>query len=152
VIAFIDAHRGQFGVQPVCQVLTGHGVKIAPSTYYAAKRRPPSARAGRDAWLTAEITRVYKENGEVYGARKVWLQLHREHISCARCTVERLMRAAGLAGVRRGRRTRTTIPARRESWPPGLVNRDFHAAAPNRLWVVDFTYSAQLTVMCSPAA
>jgi len=116
-------------------------VAIAPSSYYAAKRRPPSARAGRDAWLTAEITRVYKDNGEVYGARKVWLQLHREHIACARCTVERLMRQAGLAGVRRLRRTRTTIPAdRRAGWPPDLVNRNFHAAAPNRLWVAGITY------------
>lgn len=140
MIAFIDAHRGQFGVQPVCRVLAGHGVAIAPSTYYAAKRRPVSARAVRDAWLTREITRVYKESGEVYGARKVWLQLRREHISCARCTVERLMRQAGLAGVRRGRRTRTTIPADKQQWPPDLVHRDFHAAAPNRLWVVDLTY------------
>jgi len=141
VVAFIDDHRGQFGVQPICRVLTGHGVAIAPSTYYAAKNRPSSARARRDAGLLAEIKRVYKENGEVYGARKVWLQLHREHISCARCTVERLMQAAGLAGVRRGRRTRTTIPAdRRAAWPPDLVNRNFHAAAPNRLWVVDITY------------
>ena len=74
------------------------------------------------------------------GARKVWLQLRREGITCARCTVERLMRSAGLAGVRRGRRTRTTIPADRGGWPPDLVNRDFHAAAPNRLWVVDLTY------------
>jgi putative transposase len=141
VIAFIDAHRGQFGVQPVCRVLTGHGVVIAPSTYYAARKRPPPARAVRDARLTAEIKRVHKESGEVYGARKVWLQLHREHISCARCTVERLMRSAGLRGVRRGRRIRTTIPAdRRAGWPPDLVNRDFHAAAPNRLWVADITY------------
>jgi putative transposase len=141
VIAYIDERRGQFGVQPICRVLTGHGVAIAPSTYYAAKRRPPSARARRDGALLAEITRVYKDNGEVYGARKVWLQLHREHISCARCTVERLMRAAGLRGVRRGRRTRTTIPAtRRASWPPDLVHRNFHAEAPNRLWVVDITY------------
>jgi len=140
VVAYIDEHRGQFGVQPICRVLAGHGVPIAPSTYYAAKNRPPSARARRDAALLAQIKRVYKESGEVYGARKVWLQLHREHIGCARCTVERLMRAAGLAGVRRGRRTRTTIPAGRGAWPPDLVNRDFHAAAPNRLWVVDLTY------------
>jgi putative transposase len=141
VVAYIDDHRGRFGVQPVCRVLREQGVAIAPSSYYAAKRRPPSARAGRDAWLTAEITRVYKDNGEVYGARKVWLQLHREHIACARCTVERLMRQAGLAGVRRLRRTRTTIPAdRRAGWPPDLVNRNFHAAAPNRLWVADITY------------
>ena len=87
MVAYIDDHRGRFGVQPVCRVLREQGVAIAPSSYYAAKRRPPSARAGRDAWLTAEITRVYKDNGEVYGARKVWLQLHREHIACARCTV-----------------------------------------------------------------
>jgi putative transposase len=115
-------------------------VAIAPSTYYAARWRAPSARAGRDAWLTAEITRVYKESGEVYGARKVWLQLHREGIGCARCTVERLMQAAGLRGVRRGRRTRTTIPADRGAWPPDLVHRNFLAEAPNRLWVVDLTY------------
>jgi putative transposase len=140
VIAFIDAHRGQFGVQPACRVLAGHGVAIAPSTYYAAKRRPPAARVCRDTALLAEIKRVHKESGEVYGARKVWLQLRREQIICARCTVERLMRRAGLRGVRRGRRTRTTIPARRNSWPPDLVNRDFAAAAPNRLWVVDITY------------
>jgi putative transposase len=140
VIAYIDEHGGQFGVQPICRVLTGHGVAIAPSTYYAAKKRPASARAVRDAWLTAEITRVHKDNGEVYGARKVWLQLHREGIACARCTVERLMRQAGLRGVRRGRRTRTTIPADRAGWPPDLVHRDFHAEAPNRLWVAGITY------------
>jgi putative transposase len=141
VIAFLDVHRGRFGVEPACQVLSAHGVPIAPSTYYAAKTRPPSARARRDAALLAEINRVYKESGEVYGARKVWLQLHREGTGCARCTVERLMAAAGLAGVRRGRRTRTTIPAgRRAGWPADLVNRDFHAVAPNRLWVVDITY------------
>ncbi len=140
MIAYIDAHRGQFGVQPICRVLRQHGLAIAPSTYYAAKSRPPSARERRDVALLAEIKRVCKESGEVYGARKVWLQLHREHITCARCTVERLMRAAGLAGVRRGRRTRTTIPADRTGWPPDLVNRNFHAEAPNRLWVVDLTY------------
>lgn len=140
MVAYIDEHRGRFGVQPICRVLTGHGVAIAPSTYYAAKNRPPSARARRDVALLAEIKRVYKENGEVYGARKVWLQLNREHIPAPRCAVERLMRQSGLHGVRRGRRARTTIPAKRQAWPPDLVNRDFHAAAPNRLWVVDITY------------
>ena len=139
-IAYLDAHRGQFGVGPACRVLTASGVPVSASTYYAAKNRPPSARARRDAALLAEIKRVYKENGEVYGARKVWLQLHREHIPAPRCTVERLMRAAGLRGVRRGRRARTTILADRAGWPPDLVNRDFHADAPNRLWVVDITY------------
>jgi pimeloyl-ACP methyl ester carboxylesterase len=97
-----------------------------------AKKRPPPARARCDAALLAEIKRVHKENGEVYGARKVWLRLHREHIACARCTVERLMRQAGMAGARRGRRTRTTIPADRAAWPPDLASRDFHAAAPGR--------------------
>ena len=140
MVAYIDEHRGQFGVQPICRVLAGQGVAIASSTYYAAKRRPPSARACRDAALLAQVKRVYKESGEVYGARKVWLQLHREHVTCARCAVERLMRQAGLRGVRRGRRTRTTIPADRAGWPPDLVDRDFHAEAPNRLWVVDITY------------
>jgi putative transposase len=140
VVAYIDEHRGQFGVQPICRVLKEHGVAVAPSTYYAARTRPPPARARRDAWMLREIKRVYKESGEVYGARKVWLQLHREGISCARCTVERLMRQAGLHGVRRGRRTRTTIPADRAGWPPDLVNRNFHPEAPNRLWVVDITY------------
>jgi len=140
VIAYLDAHRDQFGVGPACHVLTASDVPIAAGTYYAAKKRPPSARARRDAALLTQIKRVYKESGEVYGARKVWLQLHREGTGAARCTVERLMRQAGLAGVRRGRRTRTTIPAGRAAWPPDLVNRNFRAAAPNRLWVVDLTY------------
>jgi len=140
VIACLDAHRGRFGAGPACRVLSAQGVPIAPGTYYAAKRRPPSARARRDAALPGEIKRVCKESGEVYGTRKVWLQLHREGIPAARCTVERLMRQAGLRGVRRGRRTRTTIPADRAGWPPDLVNRDFHAAAPNRLRVVGITY------------
>jgi putative transposase len=89
--------------------------------------------------LLDDLKRVYKKSGEVYGARKVWLQLHREHIGCARCTVERLMRSAGLRGVRRGRRTRTTIPAGRDAWPPDLVHRNFAAEAPGRLWVGDLT-------------
>jgi putative transposase len=102
VIAFIDAYRDQFGVGPICRVLREQGVPIAPSTYYAASARPPSARSVRDAQLAAEITRVYKDSDENYGARKVWLQLHREGIAAARCTVERLMRQLGLRGTRRG--------------------------------------------------
>ena len=140
VIACLDAYRGQFGAGPACRVLAASGVPIPASTYYAAKKRPPSARARRDAALLAEIKRVHAESGEVYGARKVWLQLHREGIPAARCAVERLMRQAGLAGVRRGRRKRTTIPADRAARPPDLVNRDFHATAPNRLRVAGLTY------------
>jgi putative transposase len=140
VSAYIDAYRDQFGVGPICRVLSDAGVPAAASTYYAARARPPSARSVRDAQLAAEITRVYKDSDENYGARKVWLQLHREGIAAARCTVERLMRQLGLRGTRRGRRTRTTIPARDQARPPDLVNRDFRVPAPNRLWVVDITY------------
>ncbi len=92
-MAFIDAHRDRFGVEPICAVLAEHGVGIAPSTYYAARCRPPSARAQRDAWLCGEIARVHRDNYDAYGAAKVWDHLNRvEGITVARCTVERLMR------------------------------------------------------------
>jgi len=120
VIACIDAHRGQFGVGPACKVLTDAGVAIAPGTYYAARSRPPSARVLRDARLLGEITRVHKDSDGTYGAWKVWRQLNREGIACARCTVERLMRAAGLREVRRGKPKRTTIPARPAAGPRTL--------------------------------
>jgi putative transposase len=115
---------------------------IAPSTYYAVKKRErePSARAKRDTELLVEIQRVHDRSRGLYGARKVWLQLRREGILAARCTVERLMRENGLEGVRRGRKRRTTIPDRRAERPLDLVDRDFSADAPNRLWVADFTY------------
>jgi putative transposase len=123
-------------------VLSQHGAPIAPSTYYAAKSRPPSARAVRDQQLNAEITRVWKENYEVYGADKVWLELHRQGIAVARCTTERLMRGLGLAGVRRGRQVRTTVPGKGGHRAGDLLGRDFTAPAPNRRWVADFTYVA----------
>jgi putative transposase len=115
---------------------------IATSTYYAVKQRQrePSARALRDAELLVEIQRVYARSRGLYGARKVWLPLRREGILAARCTVERLMRKHGLEGIRRGRRRRTTIPDGQASRPLDLVDRDFTAEAPNRLWVADFTY------------
>jgi len=91
-------------------VLSQHGAPIAPSTYYAAKSRPASARAVHDRQLRAEITRVWKENREVYGADKVWLELNRQGITVARCTTERLMRELSLQGVRRGRKVRITLP------------------------------------------
>jgi putative transposase len=141
-VRFIDEHKDVFGVEPICRVLTGHGVPIAPSTYYAAKSRPPSARAERDAVLKAEITRVWKENREVYGADKVWLELNRQGVPVARCTVERLMRGLGLAGVRRGKKIRTTVPGRDGQRAGDLLRRDFTAPAPNRRWVADFTYVA----------
>jgi putative transposase len=117
------------------------GVAIGPSTYYAALKRPPSARQVRDAWLEEEISRAYKASGELYGARKVWAQLNREGITVARCTVERLMARLGLQGVRRGGlRARTTRADPARPRPADLVDRHFSVSAPNRLWVVDFTY------------
>jgi putative transposase len=141
-VRFIDEHKDVFGVEPICRVLTGHGAPIAPSTYYAAKSRPASARAVRDEQLKTEIARVWKENYEVYGADKVWLELNRQGIGVARCTTERLMRELGLQGVRRGRKVRTTVPGKDGHRAGDLLRRDFTAPAPNRRWVADFTYVA----------
>jgi putative transposase len=122
-------------------VLTEHGCKIAPNTYWVAKKRPPSARAIRDEVLKDEITRVHGENLDVYGADKVWAQLNREGTRVARSTVERLMRDLGLSGVRRGKSYRvTTQTDDRQRRPNDLVDRQFSAPAPNRLWVADLTY------------
>ena len=140
MIAFIDDHRGAYGVEPICKVLP-----IAPSTYFdhRAKQTDParlSARARRDAALQPKINRVFEDNLKVYGARKVWLQMNREGVSVARYTVERLMRAMGLHGVIRGKTIKTTTPDKAAPCPLDHVNRQFHAPAPNRLWVSDFTY------------
>ena len=145
---FIDEHRHdvidgrEFGVEPICRVLSEHGCPIAPSTYYAAKSRPTCDRVLRDAEFLAQIRRVHADNYGVYGARKVWHQLHREGIVVARCTVERLMKAAGLHGAVRGARTRTTRPDSAAARPEDLVERQFSAQRPNQLWVVDFTFVA----------
>jgi len=123
-------------------VLTEHGCKIAPNTYWCHKKRPPSARVLRDEFLRRQIARVWEENqGGVYGADKVWTQLNREGTRVARCTVERLMREQGLSGVRRGRAFKvTTRHDDRQHRPDDLVKRSFSASAPNRLWVADLTY------------
>ena len=145
---FIDEHRHdlidgrEFGVEPICRVLCEHGAPIAPSTYWAARNRQPCDRAVKDTQLLEQIRRVHVDNFGVYGARKVWRQLHREGVPVARCTVERLMREAGLAGVVRGARTRTTRPDAAAPRPQDLVERNFAAQRPNQLWVVDFTYVA----------
>jgi len=142
MVRFIDDHRAQYGVEPICKVLP-----IAPSTYYARKaceedpaRR--SARTQRDEELCAQIRRVWDENFQVYGVRKVWRQLYRERVFVARCTVARLMKAMGLRGAVRGRRVRTTIPADIADRPQDLVQRNFKADRPNQLWVSDLTYVA----------
>jgi putative transposase len=138
--AFIDAHRADYGVEPICKVLP-----IAPSTYYAqqARRIDPDLRpdrAWRDEALCVEIRRVFDENKRVYGVRKVWRQLRREGFGVARCTVERLMRRLGLRGVMRGRVVKTTISDPVRPCPRDQVNRHFRAERPNALWVSDFTY------------
>jgi putative transposase len=146
VIEFIDAHRERFGVEPICTELSKHGCGIAPSTFYAAKTRPPSARRLADEALLVEIRRVHFEVGRgLYGVRKVWHQLRREGVDVARCTVERLMRQEGLQGVRRGKAFRTTRPDASATRPPDLVQRQFRASAPNELWVVDFERHEVLT-------
>jgi len=142
MVAFIDDHRHEYGVESICGVLP-----IAPSTYYSHKARAAdpalrSARAQRDEQLRAKIERVWQANFRVYGVRKVWRQLNREGIIAARCTVARLMREMGLRGVVRGRRIKTTVPADLAERPLDLVERDFGANRPNQLWVSDLTYVA----------
>jgi putative transposase len=145
-VRFIAEHAGRtdgglrWGVESICRVLSEHGSQIAPSTYYEAVSRPPSKRMLRDGRLSAEIVRVHEANYGVYGPRKVWLALNREGIPVARCTVERLMRDLGITGARRGRRVITTRSATAAARPADLVQRRFRPAAPNRLWVADFTY------------
>lgn len=142
MIAFIHANRDRvssglkWGVEPICRVL-----QVAPSTVYAAMKRPPSARAVRDAELMPQIRRVYDANLQVYGADKIWDQLNKEGITVARCTVERLMRTLGIQGCRRGRQwVATTESDDSLGRPADLVDRDFAAPAPNVLWVADLTY------------
>jgi len=141
--AFITAHRERFGVEPICKVL-----QIAPSTYYASISRHPSARAVRDEELKAEISRVHQNNFGVYGVRKVWRQMLREEVAVGRDRVARLMADVGLVGVTRGTAKRTTIPAQVEQRPGDLVERQFSAPAPNRLWVADLTYVATWSGFC----
>jgi len=145
MVAFIDAERAEHGVEPICEEL-----QIAPSTYYEHRARqtdpqrlPP--RVQRDRVLAPEIRRVHEENFGVYGARKVWRQLHREAFVVARCTVERLMRTLGLQGAVRGAKRRTTIADDKAERPLDRVKRQFAASRPNELWVADFTFVATWT-------
>ncbi|GAY08566.1 mobile element protein [Pseudonocardia sp. N23] len=142
---FIDQHAAhqsggrRWGVESICAQLAELGAPIAPSTYHAHRAARPSRAQVRDEQLCVEVARVHAENYGVYGARKVWAQLNREGIPVARCTVERLMRAQGLAGARRGRRIRTTLPGE-HARAGDLVSRRFDPPAPDQLWVADFTY------------
>jgi putative transposase len=136
-VRYIDAHKARWGVEPICRAL-----QFAPSTYYDAQTRVPSARQMRDEVLLPEILRVHQSNCDgVYGAKKIWKQLQREGITVANCTVRRLMKQEGLSGARRGRQFKvTTIADEHQHRPSDLVDRQFVAAAPNRLWVADLTY------------
>jgi len=132
---YIDAHRSTYGVEPICQVLA-----IAPSSYYAARTRPPSKRSLEDEKLQDRIERVHAKNFEVYGVRKVWHQLRRDDVEVGRDHVGRLMAELGLCGVTRTKKVRTTKPAPESERPADLVDRVFTATAPDRLWVADLTY------------
>jgi len=142
--SFIDEHREKHGVEPLCRYLP-----IAPSTYYEHKAREADPgrlprRAQCDESLKPEIRRVWDENHQVYGARKVWIQLNREELRVARCTVERLMAVLGLEGARRGgKKWKTTIPDDAAGRPLDLVQRQFQAERPNQLWVADFSVPQQ---------
>lgn len=133
--AFIDEHRARFGVEPICREL-----EVSTSAYWARRSRPPSSRAAHDEFVLGEIHRVHAEAFEVYGQLKTWQQLQREEIRVARCTVERLMRGYGIEGVRKGPTRRTTIPGLAPVPAEDLVQRDFSADRPDKLWLADFTY------------
>jgi transposase InsO family protein len=139
MVSFIDMHRAEHGVEPICTILP-----IAPSTYYEhlAKRADPtrlSDRARRNEALRPKILRVFEENWRVYGVRKVWRQLQREGFDVARCTVSRLMKSMGIQGIIRGKPQKTTVPDKKLPYPLDKVNRQFRVPAPNMLWVSDFT-------------
>jgi putative transposase len=146
VTRYIDEQRVSFGVEPICRAL-----EIAPSSYYAARSRPPSARAVRDAALEADISRIHGANYAVYGARKLWHALRREGTAVGRDQVGRLMRGLGLAGAVRGKTRRTTVSSELSPRPADLVERVFAAAAPNRLWLADITYVSTWSGFCYTA-
>ena len=145
IIEYIERYKNVFGVEPICTTLTNADVPIAPSTFYAARTRAPSARAVRDEELKPVIARVHKENYGVYGIRKMHAQLNREEVlagcqSVARCTTQRLMKDLGLRGISRAKGPRTTVPGTAPDTRKDLVKRAFTADRPDRLWVADITY------------
>ena len=147
ICQFIDAQRARFGVVPICRALSGHGVQIAPRTYWAHRSRPPSRRALWDTTITEVLAGICEPDWRgrrppeaLYGSLKMWAYLQRQGIPVARCTVERLMRVNGWRGTRRARTDRTTVPRPGDQRASDLVNRQFTASAPDRLHVADFTY------------
>jgi len=145
IVEFIDTHRLQWGIEPICTVLTQAGMQIAPSTYYAHKKRAPSPRKVRDEELSSLIMTEYERSAGIYGIRKIHAQLRRRGVVVARCTVERLCRSLGIRGVVRGKFPRAHKPEPATERPSDLVERAFTADAPNKLWVADITYVRTLT-------
>jgi putative transposase len=142
MVTFIDSHREEYGVEPICALLP-----MAPSTYYEHKARQADAsrtpaRVRRDRELEGQIQRIWDENFQVYGVRKMWRQLNREAIHAARCTVARLMARMGLRGAVRGRQFKTTVPDATLVRPEDRVKRNFVVERPDALWVSDLTYVA----------
>ena len=137
IVKFVDVNRAEFGVEPVCAAL-----QVAPSTYWSAKRRPPSARALRDAKLMPLLLVLWQANYSVYGSRKLWVAARRAGHDIGRDQVARLMRRLGIRGVKRTKTVRTTRPDPKAARPPDLVERAFTAERPNRLWVTDLTHVA----------
>jgi len=150
IIAYIDSHRERFGVEPICAVLSEHGMKIAPSTYYAHKACPVSQAALSEAYLVNALVSLHRQNWGVYGVRKLWHAARRAGIDVGRDQVGRLMGIAGVAGAVRGRhRTSTTRRDERAPRHPDLVRRGWHApTAPDELWVADFSYVWTLAGFC----
>ena len=137
MVDYIDQHRDEFGVEPICKVL-----QVAPSTYYAARRRAPSARALRDAVMMQALMALWVTNRKVYGAHKLWKAARRAGHEIGRDQVVRLMRELGIRGVSRRRKVFTTRSDPDELRAPDLVNRQFRADRPDALWVTDLTYVA----------
>jgi putative transposase len=146
IVEFLDANRHEvfegrkLGVEPICRVLREAGLQVAPSVYYAVKSRPASARSRRDAVMVPVLRQLWDDNYRVYGAHKLWKAARRAGHDIGRDQVARLMRAAGIQGVRRTKKVRTTKPDPLAARHPDLVDRDFTATAPNQLWVTDLTY------------
>lgn len=143
MIVFIDEHKQLWGVEPICR-----HQPIAPCTYYAAKKRPPSPRSLADGKLKPEIIRVFDANYPVYGIEKIWRQLGREGFEVGRDQIARLMGEMGIYGAVRGKIKRTTFAANPDACPKDLVHRDFTASAPNRCWIADLTYVSTWAGMC----
>ena len=138
IVAYIDAYKAQFGVEPICRVLRDHDVPIAPSTYYAFKSRPRSARSRSDERLLEIVKDLHGENYGVYGVRKMWHALSREGLTVGRDQVGRLMRLAGVQGQSRRKRVRTTVRSASAPRSPDLVRREWDRDAPDRVWIADF--------------